>query len=95
MAQALLLLNHLLHFFIMPLAWAALFCLGTQLLCASLVRQSGRSWRQRFGMAAAGTCLATLLMLPLNGGQSSMAYYGLLAAVLLGSEAWQLKIWRA
>lgn len=95
MAQVLLLLNHFLQFFLMPLAWAALFCLATQCLFRTQVRASGKSWRQRWLLAGGLGCAFTVVMLLLNGGQSSMAYYGLLGALFVACEVWQLKLWKA
>lgn len=95
MAQVFLLLNHFVQFFLMPIAWAALFCLGTQCLFAKQAKQSGKSWLQRSKLAGAAACVLTLLIFPFNNGQSSMAYYGLLGLLLISLEAWQLKIWRA
>jgi hypothetical protein len=46
-------------------------------------------------MAGGLGCALTLVWLPLNGGQSSIAYYSALGLLLAGSEALQLRLWRA
>lgn len=94
MSQALLLLNHLLHFFVLPLAWAALLCLATQWVFRTQAQRSGKPWLRRWLIASACACALTLVWLPINGGQSSMAYYGALGLVLVASEAVQLRLWR-
>ena len=94
MEHALVLLNHLWHFFLLPIAWALLFCLGTQLVFRQRARQAA-PWLRRSLLAGAAGCALTLVLLPLNGGNSSVAYYGALLLVLSANEAWQLKIWRA
>ena len=95
MSQALLLLNHLLHFFVLPLAWAALFCAGTQLLFRAQAKRSGKPWLRRWLVAGGLGCLLTLLWLPINGGQSTAAYYGALGLLMVGSEVLQLRLWQA
>lgn len=94
MNQALLLLNHLLHFFVLPLAWAALLCLATQLVFRTRAQRSGKPWLRRWLMAGGLGCAITLVWLPINGGQSSIAYYSALGLVLAVSEAVQLRLWR-
>ena len=95
MSQALLLLNHLLHFFVLPLAWAALLCLATQLAFRAQAARSGQPWLRRWLIAGGLGCALTLVWLPINGGQSSIAYYSALGLLLAGSEALQLRLWRA
>jgi hypothetical protein len=95
MSQAILPLNHLLNFFILPLAWAALLCAGTQWLFRAQVKSGGKTWRRRWLITGGLGCAITLVWLPINGGQSSMAYYTALGLLLVASEVAQLKIWRA
>ena len=95
MSQALLLLNHFLHLFVLPLAWAALLCLATQLAFRAQVQRSGQPWLRRWLIAGGLGCALTLVWLPINGGQSSIAYYSALGLLLAGSEALQLRLWRA
>ena len=95
MSQALLLLNHFLHFFVLPLGWAALFCLATQWLFRAQVTQRAKPWLQRWLLAGGLGCALSLVWLPINGGQSSIAYYSALGLLLAGSEALQLRLWRA
>mgnify|MGYP001366473940 CR=1 FL=1 len=39
--------------------------------------------------------LLTLLWLPINGWQSTAAYYGALGLLMVGSEVLQLRLWQA
>ena len=95
MPQVLLLLNHLLHFFVLPLAWAALLCLGTQLVFRAQVQRSGRPWLRRCLITAGLGCALTFIWLPISGGQSSVAYYSALGLVLMLGETIQLRLWQA
>jgi hypothetical protein len=93
MPQALVLLNHLLHFFVLPLAWAALFCLAAQLVYPPQAQDRGKPWWQRWLrhwlMAGGLGCALSLVWLPINGGQSSMVYYCALGLLLVASEVLQ------
>ena len=95
MSQALLLLNHFLHFFELPLGWAALFCLATQWLFRAQVTQRAKPWLQRWLLAGGLGCALSLVWLPINGGQSTMAYYTALGLLLVASEAVVLRLWRS
>jgi len=95
MPSFLLVLNHLLQFFVLPVALAALVCAGTQLVFRRHAKASALSWTRRWLRSSGVACAYTALAIVVFQGQSTMTFYALLLVAISASEAYWLRLWQA
>lgn len=88
-----LLLNHVWHFFLLPLLWATLLHLLASAVFRQHARQVGRLG-QRLLFNSGAAVLWTLLALGLSGGVSTMLHYAVLGAGFALTQIVLLRLWR-